>query len=689
MILKYVFPSEPLRTKKNNPLILNRIGLLLFTSLCCTLSNASLALTIDETRHLLSRAGFAPAPHEFKAFETLSREAAVRKIIGDIRQTPVTPPPSLMFEQFYDLNPLEPAVVDGCALPTEVQKNMTPPELYPRRYAEHYAMKRWWWTEMINTPSPLTERLTLMWHDHFSTKFMVWAIPQYYNNQTLRSLGATDFKSLAISMLRDPAMIYFLDNYKNVVQHPNENLAREFLELFTMGEGNYSEDDIKELAKVLAGHGISENHCQYVFNKDQAYDGEVTLLGKTGKFTLEQAVDVIFQSPKVSEFIVKRFWTEFISPEYTEEQIQPLAVDFRQHNYNIKHLLEKVLLRDEFWRESNRGSLIKSPVELLVGMVRSLGVWMPDPDLLMADSSVLGQDLFFPPNVAGWPQNDEWITPLTVVLRSVAMDRVWNAANNFNALRSSNRNLDQGLMIRVSSQQYPGQEARQFDLYVNDKFIKHYTLNLSDREDKKVAMGVVQEPETLYIPASELPETVNTVKIQYTVDTKKYKPAELPLLAVHWIAYENRRYNINLAKQVFTDTSIASGDIPFGMLYYNGSLSFDLTKIRQKYQKTARDGREFMAYNTITPLISEMYSFGHEQPLPLTPAGLSYNDLGRDLVGSFKALADKIPATEKNTLIDGIPMLAVLPKPSQLTAADLADTNVLQALLQSPYYQHK
>ena len=642
------------------------------------------ALSIDETRHLLTRSGFSPAPHEFYPFTDLTREEAVDRVISGLRQKPVTPAPSIIFEQFYDLNQSEQPLVDGCSLLSDKQTVGTPNDIYSRRYAEHYAMKRWWWTEMINTPSPLTERLTLMWHDHFATGFSAWAIPQFYNNQTLRTLGSTDFKALAMAMLRDPAMIYYLDNYKNISTHPNENLAREFLELFTMGEGNYSEIDIKEFAKVLAGHGFSKAGCHYEFHEDQAYKGEVTLMGKTGKFNLEEAVDIILSSPKVSEFIVNRFWVEFISPEYTQEQIQPLATAFREHHYDIKYLLKKIFLHDAFWVEENRGTLVKSPVELLVGMVRGFGIFIPDPDMLMADSAVIGQDLFSPPNVAGWKENDGWIDPLTIVLRSAALERLWNSQNNLQAFRKNNKKINDGLILLVSSKRSPQQAPRSIDISVNNKVISHFVLQKSDTENKKLEMGLIPEQELFNIPAELLPKEIKTVGIDYKTHEGDDEPGNYPQLMIHWIEYQNRRYSPVVAVQTVTNEKYKNMKTPLGLLGVDSTLIFNLPNIREHYQKVARDGRDFMAYNVVTPLIAELYTFGNEQPMPLLPAGMDYSRIPPDSSEAFKALAG-----EDDEEIAGIPLLAILPKRPNLHASDVDKSHVLQSLTYSLFYQLK
>ncbi len=647
------------------------------------LSIETQALSIDDTRHLLTRTGFSPAPHEFGIYNTMSRQQAIENVMSTIRTSSFSAPPAIAYEQFYEVNKSEAKAKDGCTLVTGDLKLAPPSDFRFRRHAEHYSLKQWWWTEMINTPSPLTERLTLMWHDHFATGYSIWAIPQFRNNQMLRSLGATDFKTLAKAILRDPAMIYYLDNYKNINTSPNENLAREFLELFTMGIGNYGENDIKELAKVLAGHGLSEEGCQYEFRQDLAFDDEITLLGKTGRFTIDQAVDIIFESPKVSEFIVKKFWIEFISPSYTTEDIAVLSKGFRDHDYDIKHLLRRVLSHEEFWADHNRGSLVKSPVELMVGMVRSFGIWMPDLALLIADSVPLGHDVFMPPNVAGWQENEGWVNPLSVVLRSAASSRLWNTADNFDELRNKYGNLDSGLMVRVSSQQFLG--PRELDVFVNDELVGHFILKLGDKEDKKAGMGLLQEPEMLFIPESALPENIETVTVKYSVNKGEYDPGNHPLVMVHWVEHDGIRYNPNVATQVILDEEYKDlTNIPMGMLVYTSQISFDLEDIQKRFKKTTKDGRIFMAYNNVASIVAEVYGFGQEEKMPLTPAGLKYQELPRDRAESFKALSQN----GKNEL-NGIPILSILPKLSEQRADGLDSTSSLHALTQSPFYQLK
>jgi uncharacterized protein (DUF1800 family) len=640
------------------------------------------ALSVDETRHLLTRTGFAPAPHEITEFAELNRNQAVKKLLAGLRTETITEPPALMFNQFYEANPASVSVGHGCEMLTPSVAQQTPHDVYSRRYAEHYAMKRWWWTELINTPSPLTERLTLMWHDHFATGFDVWALPQFEYNKTLRRLGAGDFKTLATAILRDPAMIYYLDNYKNVKGHPNENLAREFLELFTMGEGNYSEHDIKALAKVLAGHGLATDSCDYHYDQANADDSVVELLGKKGAFSIEQAVDVIFETDYVSEFVVKRFWIEFIAPDYDEKSIKRLAKDFKRHDYDIKRLLSKVLLHKAFWDEDNRGTLTKSPVELLVGMVRSFSIWMPDPDMLMADSALMGHDLFAPPNVAGWSENDGWVNPLTVVLRSVALDRVWNASDNIADLMQTHGSLSDGLLIRASSQQFEGKSPRSFDVYINDEWVETVTLALGDREDKKRVMGVLQEPELVFIPTGKLPQKIDTVKLSYRVDENAALGKDLPQLMIHWLEYKHVRYSGGVAKQVIVDPDKVEAATPIGMLIHDTDLTFDIDVYHDKYERSLANGESIMVYNVNTPIISELYSFGQEQPMRLKPAGI-------DAVTSFDEIYTAFSKLNQNDSQSTIPISAVLPRTRGKMLEKLTSAEQIKELTYSPLYQMK
>lgn len=654
---------------------------LVFTVLVSVvLSNLADAMTLDETRHLLTRSGFSPSPHEISAYLPLTKAQAVRAIIDSLEVEALTESPQLISEQFYTVNPTEEPVKDACQPLTTAQVNATPHDIYSRRYAEHFTIKKWWWQEIIATQSPMTERLVMMWHDHFATAFDLKAVPQFHYLSTIRAHGSGDFRQLAVAMLKDPAMIYYLDNYKNQYKSPNENLAREFLELFTMGEGNYSENDVKDLAKVLAGHGLDIDGCSYYYDERYAYPGETTLFGVTAKRTLEDAVNDILKQDAVAEFIVTKIWQEFVAPQIQPQELEPLARLFRNSDYNIKVLLAATLNHPRFWDADNRGSLVKSPVELLAGMVRSFQLNVADLSVVMSDAALIGHDLLVPPDVSGWSENEGWLDPKTVMLRVAAIDRLWNAHQNMAQVRDDYPDLD-GLLMLVGSKHKPGQSPRVLDIVVNGAGVAHVTLEQGDAYRIKDAIGVLQLPELVFVPASQLPPIIDDVTVKYRPSSNTKSDMGEQSIMIHWLQYQGVRYTPNVAHQVGANEKAAAMTTPNGYLFHDVDLVFDLGAIHQRFQVT---DKKFMAYNVVTPLIGELLTFGQEQG--------SFNEHPLEQMGAFNKTAtlfSKLSERNSEGQNRGVPHLALLPAYSQQEIQGLSPQEQLKSLTFSPLYQLK
>ena len=236
----------------------------------------------------------------------------------------------------------------------------------------------------------------------------------------MRELGHTNFRSLAKAMIRDPAMLNYLDNDRSRKEQPNENLARELMELFVLGEGNYTEKDVKEVARALTGYGYNRiRNLEFEFKPWNHDKGRKSILGQRGRFKGEQVVDILLAKPEAAEFITKRFWSVYISEfNNVPEEISRIAAIFRDSDYDIVVLLRTILTSEYFWSNENRATVVKSPIDLVVGTIRTTGVlpeWWPTiPNRL----ATIGQNLYEAPNVAGWPGGADWMTPSRLLLRS-------------------------------------------------------------------------------------------------------------------------------------------------------------------------------------------------------------------------------------------------------------------------------
>jgi uncharacterized protein (DUF1800 family) len=249
----------------------------------------------------------------------------------------------------------------------------------------------------------------------------------------IRTHAMGNFGVLLKAMAFNPMMLIYLDGVSNSKGKPNENFARELLELFTLGEGNYSEQDIKEVAKAFTGWRISKDGKQGVLQKKRHDNSVKTVLNKTGRLTGNDVLDILLKHPRTAEFIAEKFWREFISLERPDPNIiRDWGNKFRQSNYSIEVLLRTVLNSPAFWDQRNRASLIKSPMDFIIGTLRSLD--LEDNNLplqvLSAQFRQLGQDLYTPPNVKGWPGGESWISDVTLPKRQQFLRRLMRGSNN-------------------------------------------------------------------------------------------------------------------------------------------------------------------------------------------------------------------------------------------------------------------
>jgi uncharacterized protein (DUF1800 family) len=286
-------------------------------------------------------------------------------------------------------------------------------------------LKSWWLAEMLATPSPLTERMTLFWHNHFTSSLQKVRSPalMYRQNVLLRKHALGNFGELLHTVSRDPAMLVYLDSATSRRGQPNENFARELMELFTLGEGKYAEQDIKEAARAFTGWSIDLDTGEFRFRPRRHDDGVKTVLGRKVS-TGDEVLDVLLAQPATAEYVAARLWREFVSPQPQPEELARVAAAFRESGYEVRAALRALLLTPAFWAPQNRGSLIKSPSDLIVGTMRQFAISVNDPLPFVFLMRALGQDLLSPPNVKGWPGGEAWINSTTVLARKQFLERL-------------------------------------------------------------------------------------------------------------------------------------------------------------------------------------------------------------------------------------------------------------------------
>jgi uncharacterized protein (DUF1800 family) len=283
-------------------------------------------------------------------------------------------------------------------------------------------LKAWWVYRMLFGPEPLTERLTLLWHNHFATSNSKVAdlTAMHRQNELFRSLGRGRFGELLNKVVRDPTMLLWLDAPANRKEHPNENLARELMELFTLGIGPYSEKDVKEAARALTGWAVDDDgrFCQRPNHHD---GGEKTLLGRKGRWNCDDLVNQLLEHPATSERLADRLCELFLGEgAASAAEVTGLAHGLRARRLDIGWAVETILRSQTFFADAHIGNRVVSPVEYVVNAARALEMFDPAPStLVLADwAARLGLDLFYPPNVGGWPGGRAWISTRSVVGRA-------------------------------------------------------------------------------------------------------------------------------------------------------------------------------------------------------------------------------------------------------------------------------
>lgn len=272
-----------------------------------------------------------------------------------------------------------------------------------------------WLDSMVNTDAPLLEKMALFWHGHFASRIVNIYYQQLLLND-IRQHALGNFGDLLKAVSKSASMLQFLNNQQNHKQHPNENFAREVMELFTLGRGNYTETDVKEAARAFTGWGFEVNGG-FVFRPFFHDDGSKNFLGKTGNFNGDDILDILLQQKQTAVFITKKLYRYFVNDQADDVHITWLANRFYQSSYNIKALMNDIFTAEWFYSDKNIAQKIKGPVELIAGIRRLLPMQLQNPEIQLLFQRALGQLLFYPPNVAGWPGGKAWIDSSSLMLR--------------------------------------------------------------------------------------------------------------------------------------------------------------------------------------------------------------------------------------------------------------------------------
>ena len=379
--------------------------------------------------HLLNRAGFGGTPAEIEELAKLGPDGAVDRLVDYEKILDDSPAPAwakpdpkrLDYQrQIQELNQQEQmAATDDEKTKIAAQRRELQQEFQREVALQIQELRAGWLERMATGPRPFQEKLTLFWHGHFATSAVKVREPYFLWRQieTFRTLGAGNWLELLQAVATDPAMLIWLDQAQSRRQHPNENFARECMELFTLGEGHYTEKDVTEAARAMTGWSLDRPTESYLYRPLLHDPGIKTVLGKTGPLTGRDVLEIIVAQPQCSRFITGKLWKFFAGDDPDPALAGALADAFDASRQNFRPLLRALFRSEEFYADEVMGKEIKSPVQWLVSSVRMLERPMPPPVVAVEMVRNLGQDLLAPPNVKGWDGGLSWITTNTLLTR--------------------------------------------------------------------------------------------------------------------------------------------------------------------------------------------------------------------------------------------------------------------------------
>jgi uncharacterized protein (DUF1800 family) len=363
-----------------------------------------------KNQHLLWRAGFGPMAEEFSQLATATNKSYVNSLFKASAKGP-------------DMIDVADNALKGLVMGIReagMQQQQPADEDQRRKMRQQSredikSLNLTWLNQMVNSDQQLREKMALFWHGHFASR----NLNILYQQQLLdiiRQNALGNFGDLLRQVSKSASMLNFLNNNQNRKGHPNENFAREVMELFTMGRGNYTEDDIKEAARAFTGWGATISG-EFAFRKFQHDDGKKTVLGKSGNFDGDDVLNILLDHRQTATYITRKIYRYFVNDVPDDNHVASLADHFYQSNYDIKELMKEIFTSDWFYDAKNIGSKIKSPVELIVGIRRALPMQLENEQVQLLLQRLLGQVLFYPPNVAGWPGGKNWIDSSSLMFR--------------------------------------------------------------------------------------------------------------------------------------------------------------------------------------------------------------------------------------------------------------------------------
>lgn len=416
------------------------------------------------------RAGFGPAADQLDQLKKISPQ----ELYKALRKASSKPPEFIDVADSY-LKGLVMGIDNEAKLSA---KNLDQEEKKKLRQKQKDSIKNLnlaWLDQIVNSKAQLREKTALFWHGHFASRNLN-VFYQQQMLQVIREHALGSFRTLIHDVSKSAAMLFFLNAAQNKKGHPNENFAREVMELFTLGRGNYTEQDVKEAARAFTGWSANLQG-EFVFRKFQHDEGAKTLFGKSGNYSGEDVLDILLDQKQTARFITQKIYRYFVNERADSSKTEWLAERFYASDYNIGELLDDIFMSDWFYYEKNIGAKIKSPVELLAGMQRMLPMELENNETLLLLQRVLGQMLFYPPNVAGWPGGKAWIDSSTLMLR-LRLPGLLTALDEFNIRPKTD---DDQMMGREANdpkdgeQKLPGKLGRPLNANLDwERYLRHF-----------------------------------------------------------------------------------------------------------------------------------------------------------------------------------------------------------------------
>jgi uncharacterized protein (DUF1800 family) len=405
-----------------------------------------------KNQHLMWRAGFGPAAEQLKDIGDYSPNQIYKALVKASAKKPQYINVADNYLQGLYMG------IEEIGRQQQKEENAEQKKVIQQKNREGIRnLNLYWLHEMTNSAAQLREKMAFFWHGHFACR----NLNIFYQQGLLdiiRQNALGNFGTLLKEVSKSAAMLNFLNNQQNRKGHPNENFAREVMELFTLGRGHYTENDVKEAARAFTGWGANLKG-EFVFRKIQHDYGNKTVLGKSGNLSGEEVLDILLDQKQTARYISQKLYKFFVNEQPDAKKVEWLAERFFKNNYDIPSLLEDIFTSDWFFEEKNIGSKIKSPIELLAGIQRMLPMNLERDEALLLIQRSLGQLLFYPPNVAGWPGGKSWIDSSTLLMR-MRIPQMLNEKDEFNIKPKDDDDQMMGRMENTGSEKNSGLKLR-------------------------------------------------------------------------------------------------------------------------------------------------------------------------------------------------------------------------------------